>query len=866
MPEPSEYIGPSGFAHLHSHSIYSALDGVATIDEYAEKCVERGWSGMALTEHGHMGSLPDFYFKFKEHGLKAIPGCFLPLQPVLTDSGVVDIEDLVDGHRLLTHKNGFQPVLNLQSRAFKGDMVVLKSWGVEDITCTSEHPFLVREVKRRKIKKGVWEDDITVGWYKAGELFREKYHRTYDTKKSKNRDNKRRYRFYLCVPRPNGSGIDNVPVDSNCFLENHDLTFEGDIIRSVKYHGKYRNEYSVNLPRKLELDEELLWIMGLWLAEGTEKNGLHFHLSSDEFHFCERITEYFAQFGIKTSHAFRNGDGEKTPREALDVSVYSVYFGRLFVNLFGEYFDRKSIPSDWLLGLSRDQSKWLLDGLFDGDAKVCKDQSYLKLCNRTLVWQARVLLSAIGQYSAVSEIPNNNSDNIGYCIRRRESGHFYYDLDDDFIYLPVYDIDKLEYDGLVYNAQVKDDNSYNVGVACHNCEIYFNDFEPQRQKLVEQGIKMKSQAWRVENFELATRINRNRHLTVLCKNEIGLHNLLKLTTEAYDDGLFGAGSRKMNRIWFDKLCKYREGLIILSGCLNGPVAHELRYKQLVDKEGNIIVETTRKERFIAAANYVKKFKDVFGEDYYIELQMPGIEDDHEVFWDLVGLADFFKLKLVLANDSHYIQRKDFQIQKIMMATAQGTTVDSPDLFHVNSDEQFFKTRAELWAYFNNNRYCEKVSGSQFEAMCDTTLEIVDKCEKVELDGNPKFPRITDDATKLTEIVFKALRTKGLDKIDRKFIIDGREVTYTTQATIELTRFISKGFASYFLITQDLIMYGKSRGWIFGPRGSAGGSLVCYLLGLSSIDPLKWDLSFDRFLSEARGGYRLNASMPKPVST
>ena len=402
--------------------------------------------------------------------------------------------------------------------------------------------------------------------------------------------------------------------------------------------------------------------------------------------------------------------------------------------------------------------------------------------------------------------------------------------------------------------------------AIPGCEIYFNDFEPQRQKLVEQGIKLKSQAWRAENFELATRINRNRHLTVLCKNETGLHNLLKLTTEAYDDGLFGAGSRKMNRIWFDKLCKYREGLIVLSGCLNGPVAHELRYKRLEDKEGNLIVETTRKERFQAAARWVKKFKDAFGEDYYIETQMPGIEDDYEVFTDLVNLADYFGLKVVLANDSHYIQRKDFEIQKIMMATAQGTTVDSPDLFHVNSSEQYFKTRAELWSYFMSNRYSEGVSGSVFEAMCDTTLEIVDKCEYIELDSNPKFPRITDDATKLTEIVMKALRAKGLDKIDRKFVIDGREVTYVEQATIELTRFISKGFASYFLITQDLIMYGKSQGWIFGPRGSAGGSLVCYLLGLSSIDPLKWDLSFDRFLAEARGGYRLNASMPKPVST
>lgn len=396
------------------------------------------------------------------------------------------------------------------------------------------------------------------------------------------------------------------------------------------------------------------------------------------------------------------------------------------------------------------------------------------------------------------------------------------------------------------------------------CEIYFNDYEPQRKILVEQGIALRSQAWRANNFELSTRINRNRHLTVLCKNQIGLHNLLSLTTEAYDDGLYGVGGRKYNRIWFEKLCQRKEGLIVLSGCLNGPVAHELRLKKYEDKEGNIIRETTREERFRAAAAYIKKFKDAFGEDYYIELQMPGIEDDHEVFADLVNLAHYFKIKTVLANDSHYIQRRDFQIQKIMMATAQGVTVDSPDLFHVNSDEQFFKTRAELWSCYASKKYCEVVSSSDFESMCDTTLEIIDKCGYIELDSNPKYPRIEDEASKLTRIVCKALVARGLDKIKRTFIVDGNEVTYAKQASIELSRFISKGFASYFLITQDLIMFGKSRGWIFGPRGSAGGSLVCFLLGLSSIDPLKWGLSFDRFLSEARGGYRLNASMPKPI--
>jgi DNA polymerase-3 subunit alpha len=396
------------------------------------------------------------------------------------------------------------------------------------------------------------------------------------------------------------------------------------------------------------------------------------------------------------------------------------------------------------------------------------------------------------------------------------------------------------------------------------CEIYYNDYEPIRKDLLQKGFNARSSIWRKENFELSNRINRNRHLTVICKNEEGFKNLLTLTTEAYDDGLYGAGVKQYNRIWFDKLCSKKEGLIILSGCLNGPVAHELRYKELRDKEDNVVVERTRGQCIDDAVAYIKKFKAAFGEDYYIELQMPGIEDDHEVFTDLVQLADEFKIKTILANDSHYIDRKDFEIQKIMMAVAQGTTVDSPDLFHVNSSEQFFKTRAELWSTFMSNKYSEKLGVSDFHAMCDNTMEVFDKCERVELDGSPKFPEIDNDAQLLVKEVMTAMKNRRLDENTDKFIIDGRNVTYMEQAQIELNRIITKGFSSYFLILQDLISYGRSNNWIYGPRGSAAGSLVVYLLGISNVDPMLWELSFDRFLAESRGGFRLNLSMPKPI--
>lgn len=153
-----------------------------------------------------------------------------------------------------------------------------------------------------------------------------------------------------------------------------------------------------------------------------------------------------------------------------------------------------------------------------------------------------------------------------------------------------------------------------------------------------------------------------------------------------------------------------------------------------------------------------------------------------------------------------------------MAIEQETTIDSPDLFHVNSDEQYMKTRAELWSRFKNFGYSNGIDDRTFESMCDNTLLIADKCEKFTVDMTPKIPEIHNADEELKKLVAAGLKSRGLDKNKRKFVIDGKEVTYVDQARIELNRFIDKGFASYFLITRDLIQYGKRQGWPFSPRG------------------------------------------------
>jgi DNA polymerase-3 subunit alpha len=392
------------------------------------------------------------------------------------------------------------------------------------------------------------------------------------------------------------------------------------------------------------------------------------------------------------------------------------------------------------------------------------------------------------------------------------------------------------------------------------CEIYYNDYEPLRQDMVVNKQKLSTLKSSKDQLEvdLASRISRNRHLTVLCKNMTGYLNLLKINKHAWEHGFY-----YKPRVWFDLLAQHREGLIILSGCMNGPVSHELRNNNVTTKYCDIS-SINSKCQITGAIEYVKKFRSIFGDDYYIELQMPGVEGDVELFWSLYEIAKNMKIKTILTNDCHYIKREHYRLQKVMMAIDQGTTIHDPELFHVNSDNQYFKTRHELRYTFSSGTYSEQVPISEFEAACDNTLEVADKCTTFKPNLDPKLPKIDNAEITLAKLAFDGLKERGLDNDTNKYVMDGQEVTYKQQIEIELNRFIEKGFASYFLITRDLIRASTDRGYPIGPaRGSAGGSLICYLIGIHSINPFKWGTSFNRFLSPSRGGNMLKVNPPVP---
>lgn len=425
------------------------------------------------------------------------------------------------------------------------------------------------------------------------------------------------------------------------------------------------------------------------------------------------------------------------------------------------------------------------------------------------------------------------------------------------------------------------------------CEIYFSQEHLEFKQLRDTDPDFKIGALRpdygkdvftLEDLVTEERyagFRRFRHLSVLAKDMIGYRNLIQMTTEAWKIGFY-----YKPRIWFEQIEKYHEGLIILSGCLNGPVCHNLRkaafwgevakgktthVDRFLKKKKKIIKLVVSKEDAAArqqmyfgkTVEWINKFRELMGDRFYLELQMPGDEIPFckEAFRQIVWLSKKLGVKAVISNDCHYLSRPDFKVQKCMMAIDQGLSIDDPNLFHVNSDEQFFKSRAQLRKTFLENGYDQFATIDDFEQFCDNTVELSNRCTGFQPDLGPKLPKIPEAEIKLTQLVIKGLKDRGLYDDQTKHRVDGKQVTYKEQALIELRRYIEKGFASYFLIIRDLLEHSKGQGWDVGPgRGSAGGSLVCYLIGIHQLDPIKWGLSSVRFMGDSRGGNLLKVKM------
>ncbi|GIW66299.1 MAG: DNA-directed DNA polymerase [Candidatus Parcubacteria bacterium] len=309
--------------------------------------------------------------------------------------------------------------------------------------------------------------------------------------------------------------------------------------------------------------------------------------------------------------------------------------------------------------------------------------------------------------------------------------------------------------------------------------------------------------------------SRSYHLIILAKNYQGYKNLLKLMTIAHLEGFY-----YKPRIDKDILKKYNQGLIILSGCLNGEIPKLLLNNQ-----------------FDEAKRVAYEYIDIVGKDnFYLEIQKhPNLPESLKVYDLLIKLSRETKIPLVATQDVHYIYKEDREIHDVFLAIQTGKDIEEKDRLTMKDDYFHFASQDEIIELF---KYLPEA--------IENTQKIVNDCN-VEIDFNkthPPYYPIPENLSAdeyLKKISFLNLRKKGINNLE-----------YEKRLNYELEIIKQTGFSSYFLIVQDFVNWAKNNNIKVGPgRGSAAGSLVAYVLGITDIDPIKYGLIFERFLTPER---------------
>ncbi len=345
------------------------------------------------------------------------------------------------------------------------------------------------------------------------------------------------------------------------------------------------------------------------------------------------------------------------------------------------------------------------------------------------------------------------------------------------------------------------------------------------EECVKKGIKyiIGCELYATDDYHDKRPGTKTEHIIVLAKNKTGYKNIVKLDSLSYIDGFYGKP-----RIDYKLLKEHHEGVICLSACLAG------RMPQLLlngDYDG--------------AKEWAKEMKDVFGEDFYIEIQDHGIQEEKQVIPQLIQIARELNIQLVATNDVHYIYKEDWEAQDILLCIQTKKTLADPKRMKFETREFYMKTGDEMATLFD---YIP-------EAISNTRV-IADKIEEPVFDLKPNgtpirdtslIPLYTPDDGSTSPEYLTRLTWEGLPK-RYKDITD----TIKQRVEYELGIIIKMGFADYFLIVWDYINWSRLNGIPVGPgRGSGVGSIVAYSIGITDVDPLRYELIFERFLNPDR---------------
>ncbi|MDZ7673637.1 MAG: DNA polymerase III subunit alpha [Acidimicrobiales bacterium] len=324
------------------------------------------------------------------------------------------------------------------------------------------------------------------------------------------------------------------------------------------------------------------------------------------------------------------------------------------------------------------------------------------------------------------------------------------------------------------------------------------------------------------------------HLTLLAENETGYKNLIQLASRSFMEGYY----RKPKVDW-ELLEEHSEGLIATTGCLGGHVLQAMVPRAILDPHKQQTDPLSEDERFDRAVKLAGRLQDIFGRDnLFVELQDHGIPAQQWANPRLAALAQNIRAPLLATNDSHYVHKHDAKAHDALLCVQTNSLVTDTNRFSFHGDDHYLKSAEEMRYLFR-----------ELPTACDNTLWVAERCD-VEIEfGKPKLPNFPlppgfdNDDEYLRHLVFEGAKKRWGNRLDDRII---ERLIYELQVIGDM------GFSSYFLITWDLIKHARDHDIRVGPgRGSAAGCAVAYTLWITDLDPIEYDLLFERFLNPSR---------------
>lgn len=344
-----------------------------------------------------------------------------------------------------------------------------------------------------------------------------------------------------------------------------------------------------------------------------------------------------------------------------------------------------------------------------------------------------------------------------------------------------------------------------------------------------------------DRFDRASKTDKSiqayNHIILLAKDQTGLNNINALQELAWNEGFY-----HKPRIDREVLKEYAEGIIVLSGCLNG-----------------LISKSIERGDFAEAELTLKDFKKTFGEDFYVEVQS---HNPPEINEKLLDLADKLKIKAVATGDAHFAKGEDKILEEAMLILSTSPKVDKDADFDMSRN---MKNMLDRFNYLYPDR---RISFQDYNLFIQSRSEIEEDFNKSGITRTDIYENTMEIASKVSEYDFNEgldllpVPKTNADKKLREMALEGlkrlsldQDQAYLDRLDEELEIIKSKSFASYFLVVGDMINWAKSSDIMVGPgRGSAAGSLVCYALGITDVDPIKYDLLFFRFINPERNDF------------